>query len=94
MKNMTLFLTTMFLSLTVLVPKERNVENNDASTIMHNGNEYQMNRAIPQNINPSSRDIIYSDELNVFLIALEGSGSYPTRQDSYPSIGILSNKLQ
>ena len=40
------------------------------------------------------RDIIYSDELNVFLIALEGGGSYVTGQRSYPSIGILSNKLQ
>ena len=40
------------------------------------------------------RDIIYSDELNVFLIALEGGGSYVTGQRSYPRIGILSNKLQ
>ncbi len=45
------------------------------------------------------RDIIYSDEFNVFLIALEGEGkisfpskgSYGTGKNPYPSIGILSN---
>ena len=63
MKNMTLFLTTMFLSLTILFPKERIVKDNDASTIMQNGREYQMNRAKPQVMVPSSRDeIIYFDD--------------------------------
>ena len=38
------------------------------------------------------RDIIYIEEYNVFLIALEGS--FEADVGGIPSIGILSNKLQ